>query len=120
MDTRKAKPKLFRGLIGTIRSRSAEDIVFAGKVDLQKCKFAKRNRGGSTSTMSGNKRGSTRTMSTDKNNNIKFQTIPKIVIDGEEDTSVETDRGNNSMPCPVGKERFVHFCVEKKIQNFDS
>ena len=59
-------------------------------------------------------------MSCDKNNNIKFQTIPKIVINGEEDSSMETDRSNNSTPCPVDKKRFVHFCIEMKIQNFDS
>ena len=95
-DSRKLKPKLFRSIIGTIRSRSAEDIKFVGKVDLQIRKYTKRNR-----------RDSTGTMSSDKNNNIKFQNVPKIVINGEE----KTDRGNNSSPCLADSERFVHFCI---------
>ena len=95
-DTRKLKPKLFRGIIGTIRSRSAEDIKIVGKVDLQIRKYTKRCR-----------RDSTGTMSNDQNNNIKFQNVPKIVINGEE----KTDRGNNSSSCLLDNERFVHFSI---------
>ena len=119
-EIRKAKPKLFRGLIGTIRSRSAEDIRFVGKVDLQIRKFTKRNRGDSTGTMSGNRKDSTGTMSCDKNNNIKFPNHSKNSYKRRGDSSMETDRSNNSTPCPVDKKRFVHFCIEMKIQNFDS
>ena len=90
---RKSKPKLFQCLLGTGKSRSAEDIRYIG-VDVQDIVISRRNKSGGME------------QSPDDNNNAKSADVPRILVNDHDVHLCQRYRSDKATQCLTNSERY--------------
>ena len=90
---RKSKPKLFQCLLGTGKSRSAEDIRYIG-IDVQDMVISRRNKSGME-------------QSPDDNNNAKPADVPRIFVNDHDVQLCQRHRSDKATwQCLTSSERY--------------